>query len=203
MTRARGRPARGSGLNKEAIVCAALELLAEAGVAGLTMRGLASRLGVTPMSLYHHVSDRNTLLRAMADQVYAPVMASGATDESPRLSVKRLLTDYHAVVGRHAALVLALVATPQAVAGAARQMTAQLERHLACLTREPELWRDILVDHAHGSGLALAGVTCSAEHRQLVCDSYARALEHLLDALACADEATLPPCCPLRQGSSA
>ena len=72
MTRPRGRPARGQGVTRDAILDAALDLLDEDGDAGLTMRALAARLGVTPMSLYHHVTDRAGLLRALSDRLASP-----------------------------------------------------------------------------------------------------------------------------------
>ena len=74
MTRPRGRPAQGAGVTRDDILTAAMTLLDQGGGSGLTMRALATRLGVTPMSLYHHVEDRTGLLRALSDRVYADVL---------------------------------------------------------------------------------------------------------------------------------
>lgn len=57
--RRRGRPPR---LTRDEIVRAARELLARDGVDGITMRALARAVGSTPMSLYHHVADKDELL---------------------------------------------------------------------------------------------------------------------------------------------
>jgi TetR/AcrR family transcriptional regulator, tetracycline repressor protein len=45
------------------------QLLAERGLAGLTMRGLASRLGVAPNALYSHVSSKTALIDDLLDEV--------------------------------------------------------------------------------------------------------------------------------------
>jgi TetR/AcrR family tetracycline transcriptional repressor len=84
--RPRGRPARGAApLSRGRVVAAAMAMIEEDGPEHVTMRGLARRLGVTPMSLYHHVESRDALLDAVAAQVldgFAPPSPTGdlATD---------------------------------------------------------------------------------------------------------------------------
>jgi AcrR family transcriptional regulator len=56
-------------LNRERIVAAALALADTDGVAALSMRTLAGRLGCAPMSLYNHVADKDELLTAMLEAV--------------------------------------------------------------------------------------------------------------------------------------
>ncbi len=58
-------------LSRERILGAALALLDDEGLAGLTMRALAARLGVTPMSLYNHFADREALFDAIHEAVLA------------------------------------------------------------------------------------------------------------------------------------
>jgi TetR/AcrR family tetracycline transcriptional repressor len=58
------------GLTKAAIVQAALDLLDEAGMYGLTVRALASRLGVQAPALYWHVASKQALLDEMATQIW-------------------------------------------------------------------------------------------------------------------------------------
>lgn len=53
------------------IVAAAVTLLDDAGLAALTMRRLAGVLGVRPSALYHHVTSKDELLGAVADEVLA------------------------------------------------------------------------------------------------------------------------------------
>jgi TetR/AcrR family transcriptional regulator, tetracycline repressor protein len=59
-----------AGLTKAAIVQAAFDLLDEAGMDGLTVRALASRLGVQAPALYWHVRNKQALLDEMATQVW-------------------------------------------------------------------------------------------------------------------------------------
>ena len=53
------------GLDREAIVQAALRSIDRNGVQGLTMRGLAQDLGVEAMSMYRYVAGREDLLEAV------------------------------------------------------------------------------------------------------------------------------------------
>jgi AcrR family transcriptional regulator len=54
-------------LTPEAIAKAGLACLAESGKSRLTMRAVASRLGVTAGALYHHLSDKAHLIALMAE----------------------------------------------------------------------------------------------------------------------------------------
>lgn len=58
-----------SGLNREAVVQAALAMLDTVGVDGLSMRALADRLGVKAASLYWHLRDKDQLLELVAEAV--------------------------------------------------------------------------------------------------------------------------------------
>jgi TetR/AcrR family transcriptional regulator, tetracycline repressor protein len=56
-------------LDRERIAATALELIDEIGVEKLTMRAVAARLDVSAMALYHHVEDKDELLRLVGDDV--------------------------------------------------------------------------------------------------------------------------------------
>jgi TetR/AcrR family transcriptional regulator, tetracycline repressor protein len=60
-------------LTKAAIVQAAFDLLDEAGMDGLTVRAVASRLGVKAPALYWHLASKRALLDEMATQVWRRV----------------------------------------------------------------------------------------------------------------------------------
>jgi len=186
MSRPRGRPARGQGVTLEAILDAALALLDDGGEGALSMRALAARLGVTPMSLYHHVADRAALLAALAERIYGGVLAGDREDAPPQEALRALLLRYHEAVGRHPALTLSIFGEPAAFAGAAARITARLETLVSHLTPQVGLWRDILVDHAHGSGLALAAAHKDAAQGAALQARYAEALDLLLGQLSAA-----------------
>jgi TetR/AcrR family transcriptional regulator, tetracycline repressor protein len=62
-----------AGLTKAAIVQAALDLLNEAGMDGLTVRALAARLGVQAPALYWHVRSKQALLDEMATRIWRDI----------------------------------------------------------------------------------------------------------------------------------
>jgi TetR/AcrR family transcriptional regulator, tetracycline repressor protein len=86
-----------AGLTKTAIVQAALDLLDEAGMDGLTVRALASRLGVQAPALYWHVRGKQALLDEMATLIWrqiGEVMAALPGD----LPWRELMSTYAATV---------------------------------------------------------------------------------------------------------
>ncbi|QKW23712.1 TetR/AcrR family transcriptional regulator C-terminal domain-containing protein [Kitasatospora sp. NA04385] len=70
------------GLDREVIVTAAVRLLDEAGEAKFSMRALAARLDVTPMSLYWYVADKDDLLELALDVVAGEMVLPEAGDGS-------------------------------------------------------------------------------------------------------------------------
>ena len=60
------QPAR-QPLSRERILRTAVALADEHGSDAVSMRRLAQELGVDPMSLYHHVANKDALLDGMAD----------------------------------------------------------------------------------------------------------------------------------------
>ena len=77
--------ARRAELTRELIVDAALAIADKEGLQNLTMRRLATELGVTQMAAYHHVADKRKLLELLADDVYSrielPPPSFGTWDE--------------------------------------------------------------------------------------------------------------------------
>ncbi len=72
------RRPRGS-LTKDEVVDAALALVDTDGLASLTMRGLAERLGVNPMTLYLRYENKDALLAAMVARRLSDVRSTDAT----------------------------------------------------------------------------------------------------------------------------
>lgn len=60
-------------LSRETVARAALELADAEGLEALTIRRLATGLGVTPMALYWHFKDKDALLDGMAEQLFSEV----------------------------------------------------------------------------------------------------------------------------------
>jgi AcrR family transcriptional regulator len=55
------------------VISEAVALADENGISTLTMRRLADRLQVEPMSLYHHVANKDEILDAMVDVVFREI----------------------------------------------------------------------------------------------------------------------------------
>jgi AcrR family transcriptional regulator len=68
-TRPRGR----RGLDRNAILDAAFDMLSRVGEQGFSVRKLGSRIGVDPMTVLHHFRSKDELLRAIADRALATV----------------------------------------------------------------------------------------------------------------------------------
>ncbi|MCG7230226.1 TetR family transcriptional regulator [Corynebacterium minutissimum] len=77
-------------LSRDAIVSTALELLTSYGLADVTMRRVATTLGVAPGALYWHVANKQALIAAMATEIISPV--SGDTPAELASSLHRELS---------------------------------------------------------------------------------------------------------------
>ncbi|GHD11343.1 TetR family transcriptional regulator [Streptomyces violarus] len=77
----RPAPAPRTSLTLERIAAAAVEIADEEGGAAVTMRRLATKLGVAPMAAYRHVNGKDDLWALMIDRVSRELAApEGATD---------------------------------------------------------------------------------------------------------------------------
>jgi Transcriptional regulator len=71
MANTRAREAERGRLTKQAVVQRALALADADGLDALTIRRLATELGVTPMALYWHFRNKEELLAGLADRVWS------------------------------------------------------------------------------------------------------------------------------------
>jgi AcrR family transcriptional regulator len=82
------------------IVSEAVLLLDEEGVAGLTMRGLAARLGAGPTTLYWHVRTKDDVLDLALDAIFGDVTVPAVSPDWA-VDVRALLHGWYAVMLRH------------------------------------------------------------------------------------------------------
>lgn len=75
-------------LSRDRIVDAALDLVDEVGIEGLSMRKLGARLGVEAMTLYHHVANKDALLDLLVERV--TLAAAAAPADEPEAWRERL-----------------------------------------------------------------------------------------------------------------
>jgi AcrR family transcriptional regulator len=70
-SRGPGRPAR---LSRDQVIEAALETADAGGLEALTMQNIARHVGAEAMSLYRHVANKDEILDAIVDRVYAEIV---------------------------------------------------------------------------------------------------------------------------------
>ena len=76
-------------INRASIIDAALSLLDTYGLGDVTMRRVASSLGVAPGALYWHIANKQALIAALAQDIISPV--SGESLEDISLNLRDLL----------------------------------------------------------------------------------------------------------------
>jgi AcrR family transcriptional regulator len=87
-------------LSRDRVLSAAVAIADAGGVGSLTIRSLADKLGVKPMSVYHYVANKEEILDAIVDLVFAEV-------ELPRpggdwqAEMRRRAVSARQVLGRH------------------------------------------------------------------------------------------------------
>lgn len=70
------KPTYHHGDLRRTLLDSSLALLEEKGLAGLSLREVARRAGVTHQAPYHHFADRAAILAALADEGFALLLAS-------------------------------------------------------------------------------------------------------------------------------
>lgn len=87
-------------LNRGRVLAAAVKVADEKGLSAVTMREVASRLGVEAMSLYNHVTNKDDLLDGMVDLVMEQFDLPSNIDDW-REAMRRRAVSAHEVFGRH------------------------------------------------------------------------------------------------------
>jgi AcrR family transcriptional regulator len=105
------RPSRGTRkrdvpLTEAGIYAAALRLIDADGVEALTMRKLATALDANPMSLYHHVPNKEAVLRGVARMVGAQFRTVTLEDAPWQERIRLLSTDFRTLAHRHPKLMV-------------------------------------------------------------------------------------------------
>src|ERR1700728_31064 len=70
-------------LTKSAVVDQALKLADSVGLEALTIRKLATELGVTPMALYWHFRSKEELLTGLVERVWGEIDLAGVDRGAP------------------------------------------------------------------------------------------------------------------------
>jgi AcrR family transcriptional regulator len=161
-------PGRKPSLTVEKVVAAAIEVIDESGVGGLSMRRVAEHLGTGAASLYVHVSGREELLELVFDDLVGRVPLPEADPTTWREQLHQMMRDLHEVLASHRDAALAglgrIPTSPKTIAASeavvAAMLAGDLDNQTAALgfdllilfvsasAFEYSLWQQSLVDEA-------------------------------------------------------
>jgi AcrR family transcriptional regulator len=114
------RPPR---IDRAAVLDATLALADEEGLAAVSMRAVAARLGVTPMALYRHVGDKGQLLDGLVEQLLLELpLPDGTLPWRERLDA--LAAAMRATARKHPRVFPLLLQRPATTPGAVRARDA-------------------------------------------------------------------------------
>jgi AcrR family transcriptional regulator len=100
-------------ISREAIIEAALRLVDEHGMAGLSIRRIAAELGVDGSSLYHYFASKDDILDAVAGRVLAHVRPSYDEGRDWKAHLVDACLEVRRALARHPNVTPALVARRQ------------------------------------------------------------------------------------------
>lgn len=95
----------GAGLSRDQVLDAALQIVESDGVDGLTLRGLAGKLGVAPTAIYWHVGDKQALLDGVAGRVIAELGEVTVRGRDPATRIVSMATSLRSTLLERAELV--------------------------------------------------------------------------------------------------
>jgi AcrR family transcriptional regulator len=87
-------------LSRDRVLSAAVALADAGGAGSLTIRSLADKLGVKPMSVYHYVANKEEILDAIVDLVFAEIELPRAGGDW-RAEMRRRAISARQVLRRH------------------------------------------------------------------------------------------------------
>jgi TetR/AcrR family transcriptional regulator, tetracycline repressor protein len=153
-----GRPRAGQeSLSRGRILEAALRLVDEEGMGALSMRRLGAELSVNPMSIYHHLPGKDTVISGLVELVFSG-MEVRYPDGSPwQEQVRAWARAYRDLARSHPNLVLEIVSNAAAVTEAVLLVNEPLYAALdeaGLLPAEVVVAADSVVDFIHGFAIA-------------------------------------------------
>ena len=87
-------------LSRERVLRSAIDIADSSGIGALTIRSLAQRLGVKPMSIYYYVPNKSAIFDGIVDLVFSEIELP-ATDGDWRSELVRRANSARQVLSRH------------------------------------------------------------------------------------------------------
>lgn len=118
---------RKSPLTREEILKAALDLADAEGLSGLTMRGVAEKVGVEAMSLYHHVPNKDALLDGVVETVFRQMRVPDPLPADWRDLMEAMVSEFRRVLVEHPNILPLVASRPPATPIASPYMRVPLQ----------------------------------------------------------------------------
>ena len=135
----------GSGVRRAQIVRAASRIVADQGMASLTIQGLATEVGVSEGAIYRHFKSKDDILLAMVNEIESNlnrvISDSAGSEESALDQLRRLLQRHFSSLERRNAVSFVVIAeamcfADQRVKQAARQMVEHYLDTIAAILKD-------------------------------------------------------------------
>lgn len=152
--RAPEAPSARSGLTVGRLVDEAIDLVGEVGLAGLSMRRVAERLGVGTMSLYTYVPGKDELVMLMVERAFADLRADLPTAGGWRAQLDALARGYWALYHAHPWLLDVPVTRPVVGPNAFDRYERELQVVDGLGLDEYEMTGVVELIHGHVEGVA-------------------------------------------------
>lgn len=171
MGRKQGRPQAGKEvLTREQILITALRLVDTKGMNALSMRRLAEQLGVDPMAIYYHISNKRALIAGMVELVFTELEVLPSTEATWQARVRAVARAYYNIAQAHPHLILHLATHREPAAVAVLEANETLYEALVESGLSPHMViraADLIVDYVNGGVLAqIAGPLGQPEERR-------------------------------------
>jgi AcrR family transcriptional regulator len=150
-------------LNREQIVRAAIELLDEEGMDGLSMRKLGQRLGSAATAMYWHVGNKENLMALAADEAWSEVQLPDVATVGWRVAARELMYAARELCDRHRWLVRVITTYFAYSEGMARFQECAYETFEAAGFRDADLDWAVSAPFMFVTGMAFMTTTEAAE----------------------------------------
>ena len=172
-----GRPQKAKQrLSKQIILQSALPIVQEQGAEALTFRGLAERLGVTPMAVAYHSGSKRDLLADLVDFAFEGTL-DGLRSVPPKAHARAILRAYYLRARLNANLLRAVLEDTSLMGSVLVEITDELN---ACTRKldgkDDNVLLHLLIDYTHGFVLSAA----SGQGNLLTVDGYLRGIDWIL-----------------------
>jgi AcrR family transcriptional regulator len=119
-------PGERAGLTEARILQEARAIAERDGIERLSMRRLATELGVAPNALYSHFADKAALLDALYDSLLAEIEPAAPGALPPRAALRQLMVDSRQLLVSHAGFLPQLLSRPMRGPNASRLAESML-----------------------------------------------------------------------------